>query len=362
MCTACLDGEYPPPPSPDEPRRQPEWEEIDAAGRAFVAATPTVDMHAHPGRFFLAKESSGTALAAEMGAPFVERSLGEMRSGGVAAVMFATVADHILLERSDRGLRAAREFAPGEAYRDHRRQLQVFAEIGAHSDIRTVTDAAGVRAARRDGAIAAMLSIEGGDFIEDRLDRIAEARVGGVRAITIIHYHVNRIGDTQTEPASHGGLTPLGAEIVAAMESAGILVDLAHASSATCNDVFAVATRPVIMSHSNLRRAGQDHPRLVDLAAARCVVESGGMLGAVPAGFNQNSFEDYLDTICDMVERLGIDHVGIGTDMDYTYRPVMTGYAEWPRLAGALLARGMNADEVGAVMGGNMLRLLGERA
>ena len=361
MCTVCLEGELSPSPPPAESRRDRERDEVDAIGRAFVAATPTVDMHAHPGRFFLTKESSGTALAAQLGAPFVERSLSEMRRGGVAAVMFATVADHILLEQSDRGLRAAREFAPGEAYRDHQRQMQVFAEITEHNDVRKVTNAADVRGAQR-GIIATMLSIEGGDFIEDRLDRIAEARAAGVRAITIIHYHVNKIGDTQTEPASHGGLTPLGAKIVGAMEAAGILVDLAHASSATCRGVFDVANRPLMMSHSNLRRAGQDHPRLVELETARCIVDSGGMLGAVPAGFNQNSFEDYLDTICDMVERLGIDHVGIGTDMDYTYRPVMAGYLEWPRLAGSLLGRGMNAQEVGAVMGGNMLRLLGEQA
>lgn len=357
MCLACLDGELTPAGGRSAPPGDADRALVES-GERFLAKHATLDIHAHPGRFFLTGETSGTRLAADLGEPFVAQAIADMRAARLAGVIVATVADHVLLEATDRGLRAVREFRPGEAYADHQRQVAVVAQFADGDRIRLAGDAAGVRAAHRDDATAVLLSIEGGDFVEDRIDRIARARAAGVRSITIIHYHVNRIGDTQTEAPVHGGITPFGREVVRTMERAGIVVDLTHASAAVCEDVARLATKPFIMSHSNLRRAGQDHPRLVDYDQARLVAESGGVLGAVPAGFNQRGFGDYIDTVCDMAGRLGVDHVAIGSDMDYTFRPVLDTYRLWPTLAGSLLHRGISEGDVAKIMGGNMMRLL----
>ncbi|HEX7781260.1 MAG TPA: membrane dipeptidase [Sphingobium sp.] len=360
MCGRCIEGSVPDSRRGDDTGE--DWREASEAieiGRAFLARHPTVDIHAHPGRFFFDGETSGTSLVQHLGEPFIDRSLDEMRAGNISAVMFATVADHVLLELSDRGLRAVRDYRPGEAYLDHKRQMSLLAQIGSRAGIRLAASSGDVLAARAADQIAALLSIEGGDFIEDRLERIEEAAAAGVRSITIIHYNINQIGDTQTESDVHGGLTSFGRDVVTTMERTNVIVDLAHASRSTCVDVAGLATRPFIMSHTNLKRGDQSHPRLVDLDMARLVVDSGGLMGAVSAGFDQDGIDDYLDTICDMVDRLGIDHVAIGTDMDYTYKPVLEGYRQWPLLIGKLLGRGMAEMELAKIAGGNMLRLLG---
>lgn len=331
---------------------------VEVEGQTFLRSHPTVDMHAHPGRFFLEGEQSGTALAAQLGTPFMTQAINDIRAGGVTAILFATVADHLLLEQTENGLRAVRDFKPGEAYDDHLRQIRAFRELAAESGLRIGDNIQSVNTAHRDREPLAFLSIEGGDFIEDKLERIQEAHRAGVRTITVVHYRANQIGDTQTEDAVHGGLTGLGKAIIAELEATGIIVDLSHASFATCAAIARVATRPALLSHSNLKQPGQRHPRLIGLELARMVTDSGGLIGAVPAGFDQFSFDDYVDTICYMIDSLGIDHVGIGTDMDYTYRPVLDNYRQWPRLAGSLLRKGLHADELAKVMGGNMLRML----
>jgi membrane dipeptidase len=87
------------------------------------------------------------------------------------------------------------------------------------------------------------------------------------------------------------------------------------------------------------------------------VTEAGGLIGALPAGAGETRFVDYVDTIFRAVDDLGIDHVGVGTDMDFTFKAVLDDYRDWPLVPAALLARGMGSSEVAKVMGGNFLRL-----
>ena len=93
------------------------------------------------------------------------------------------------------------------------------------------------------------------------------------------------------------------------------------------------------------------------------MTERGGIVGAVPAGFGgQERFTDYVDTLMRMIDLLGIDHVAIGTDMDFTFRPVFTSYRDWAAIPASLLARGLKADEVAKLIGGNFLRVFGAKA
>lgn len=345
----------------DAPAVQPRAPSVDrerrAAGAAFLRRYPTFDLHAHPGRFFMAGAQPG-AFVASYPPPDPERAIADMLHGGLAGAMFATVADLAVLGKTERGLGATRAFAPGEAHEDHLRQIGAARALFDANDIAPGRSGADIRAAHRSGGLAGFISVEGGDFIEDRLDRIAQAAALGVRSITIIHYRVSQIGDTQTEAPVHDGLTPLGRATIRAMEDAGMLVDLSHASFDTVKQATAIATRPMLLSHSNIGPVAGPHPRLISLDHARLVTATGGVVGCVPAGFAQASFDDFVETILRMIDRLGVDHVAIGTDMDFTYRSVLPSYRDWPALAGTLLARGLTEDEAAKVMGGNAMRIL----
>lgn len=119
-----------------------------------------------------------------------------------------------------------------------------------------------------------------------------------------------------------------------------------------------MATQPMVLSHSNIASTGGSHPRLVSPNIARLIAQTGGLIGCVPAGFAQSSLDDYVDTIFRTIDTIGIDHVAIGTDMDFTYRSVLPSYRDWPALAGTLLARGLAEHEAAKVMGGNAIRIL----
>jgi membrane dipeptidase len=332
-----------------------------AAGQAFLRRHPSVDIHAHPGRFFLRDLRAQTPTTKAFGEPFEAKALAAMAQGQVTAALFNCVADTLLLEASPtRGMVFSREFAPGEAWADYRRQigaLQALVKTGAALPGRTPKDIARALATHRT---AAVFAVEGGDFIEDRLDRVHLAQADGVRSITIVHYHPNQIGDPQTEAPRTPGLTPVGRSVVREMNKAGIIIDLAHASFGVTRDTVEISDRPVMLSHTNLKRPDVDHPRLVSVEHARLVASHGGIVGSVPSGIGQKTVSDWIESILRLVDVVGPDHVAIGTDMDANYMPVFTDYGQWGLIPAALLARGMGEADTAKIMGGNFLRVFGE--
>ena len=330
-----------------------------AAGQAFVLKHASVDIHAHPGRFFLRGLAKQNATTRAMGAPFEAKALADMAVGHVTAALFNCVSDAVLLEASRTGgLAAAREFEPGEAWADYQRQIGVLKALVAKGDAAPGRTAHDIANALAVGRTAAVFAVEGGDFIEDRLDRIRTAYADGVRAVTIVHYHPNQIGDPQTQAPRYPGLTPLGRDIVRALNKTGIIVDLAHASLGVTRDAVEVATRPMMLSHTNLKRPDVDHPRLVSVEHARLVSTHGGIVGSVPSGIGQKTVAEWIESILRLVDAVGVDHVAIGTDMDANFMPVFAEYADWPIIPAALLAHGMGEPEVAKIMGGNFLRVL----
>src|SRR5258708_16745587 len=150
------------------------------------------------------------------------------------------------------GLRGAGEWAPGEAYADYQRQVaELKALLANHALTRGLTPA-DIEAAHRHHATAAVFAVEGGDFIEDRIDRVHEAFRDGVRAVTLVHYHVNQIGDIQTESPFHVRLTALAKSLLAEMNRTGIIIDLAHATFPVTKDVLAASAHPLIIPHTTL--------------------------------------------------------------------------------------------------------------
>ena len=330
-----------------------------AAGAAFLSRHPSVDVHAHPGRFFLRDLARQNATTRAMGAPFEAKALTDMSVGRVTAALFNCVSDAVLLEQTKTGgLGAAREFEPGEAWADYQRQIRSLKALVARGDAAPGRDGRDIARAMAAHRTAAVFAVEGGDFIEDRLERVHTAYADGVRSVTIVHYHPNQIGDPQTESPRFPGLTPVGKDVVRELNKAGIIVDLAHSSLGVTRDAAAIATRPMMISHTNLKRPEVDHPRLISVEHARLVTGHGGIVGSVPSGIGQKTVAEWITSILRLVEAVGVDHVAIGTDMDANFMPVFADYADWPLIPAALLAQGMHEAEVAKVMGGNFLRVL----
>ena len=320
---------------------------------------PWVDVHAHPGRCFLAGLGADSLLVQLLGPDALGAGLTAARDEGMAAVSVATVADlAVLAPTADGGLHAGRPFEPGEARADHDRQLDGLLAVVATTGAPLARTAADVERAHRAGQTAVLLTCEGADFLEGDLEGLAAAHAVGMSSLTLVHYRVNELGDIQTEPPVHGGLTDFGRAVVAGCNELGVVIDCAHATAATTLDVLAVSTAPVMISHSHLDHADRHHPRLLSDDHARAVADAGGLVGAWPSGVTSRTIDDFVDEIVRLVEVIGVDHVAIGTDLDANYQPVVTAYGELGTVAGGLARRGLGPAEIDQVMGGNALDLL----
>ncbi len=331
-----------------------------AAARQLLARHPAFDAHAHPGRSFVdgAQNLSGLVwIYARLGS-FEDDTIADMRAGGLAAAAFAAVADFQALGLQGEGLAAVRAFEPGEAWASYRRQigrLQGLATRGLVFPVKSVADVAAARAA---GKVGALLTVEGGDFLEGRVDRVAQAYADGVRSITLMHYRNNELGDIITGDPVHKRLTAAGVAVVREMNRLGMLVDVAHASEATALGAIDASTQPVIASHVHVH-GKTTHPRFISPDLMRAVVaQGGGLVGAWPAGIGIVDLRGFIDRALELVERAGIDHVCLGTDMDANYKPVFDTYAHLPHFVAGLAQRGLAESDIAKLIGGNYLRLL----
>ena len=324
-----------------------------------MTRAPWIDVHAHPGRCFLAGLDGTDPMVGALGGQDVMTAVSRARAAGLAAITLSTVADlRVLTADPVKGLHASRPFRPGEASDDHRRQLAGLGRLAAGLNLDVAVTAADIEAAHADGRIAVLVSCEGGDFLEGRLEPLAEARAAGASSLTLVHYRVNEIGDVQTEAPVHGGLTEFGREVVAECNRLGVIVDCAHATFETTVGVLEVSRDPVMISHSHLDHADRPHPRLLSPDHARAVASAGGLIGAWPSGVTSASLSDFADEVVRLADLAGVDHVAIGTDMDANYRPVLDSYADFAGLEELLADRGVTTAEADKILGTNALRLL----
>jgi len=330
------------------------------AARDLLARHPSVDAHAHPGRSFVhgAENLSGLVwLYAKLGS-FEEESIAAMRAGRLSATAFAAVSDFQALGLEGEGLAAVRAFEPGEAWASYRRQiarLQSLADRGLVLPIRTGAD---IAQARSQGKVGALMAVEGGDFLEGRPERVAQAYADGVRMITLVHYRRNELGDIITGAQPQGRLTEQGVAVVREMNRLGMLVDVAHASEATALDAVQVSGKPVIASHVHVHGEVR-HPRFISAELARTIAQKGGgVVGAWPAGIGITDLRGYVDRTLELVGVVGIDHVCLGTDMDANYKPVFDSYTKLPYFVAGLAQRGLTEADIARLIGGNFIRLL----
>jgi len=227
--------------------------------------------------------------------------------------------------------------------------------------IRTAADLAAYdadRAARPD-ITAGLLAIEGAHALDGdpaNVDVVADA---GFRMMGPAHFFDNVFAGS-AHGVEKGGLTDLGREMVRRMEGRSMLVDVAHASSATVDDVLAMAQRPVIASHTGLRGVVDSVRNLTD-EQAQGIAETGGLLGIGfwPTVCGGATAGDIARAIAHAIGVAGIEHVALGSDFDGAV-PVPFDSTGLVLLTDALIDAGLDDDAIRKVMGGNVHRLLAE--
>ena len=298
----------------------------------------------------------------------------KMERGGLRAVVFIAyvpqgkrdAAGHAAAaERAEAMLRHIRGRADGEARR-------------------FCATAAEVEAAHEAGALAVLSAVENGYAMGGDLGAVARWRALGACYLTLTHDGHNDLADSARPrqalgdvEAEHGGLSALGREAVAALNRAGMMVDVSHVSKAGMLQAAEVSRSPVVATHTACR-ALRDHPRAIDDEQLDALRRVGGLiqvtavsafLRAPPPGPDggppvanaaiEASVEDMADHVDHAVRRIGVEHVGVSSDFDGGGG--LRGWenaAETGGLTAALRSRGYGEREVGLLWSGNFLRVM----
>jgi len=322
-------------------------EDLDPRVPALLAAATSVDFHSH------------AAGASNARVPRFDLA-DHMRRGHLSAVCLCHSADGPVIHRPASGgrIRQYRDPAPGELHAHTERRLAFMDALVAQHGMTRVLTPDDLEAARAAGRPALIGNIEGCQFMEGHLERVAEVYERGIRHLQLVHYLPSDLGDQQTEDPRWGGLSPLGADVVRECNRLGIVVDVAHGTFALVQQVAAVASVPFVLSHTSLARGPlTSYTRLISTDHARLMAQVGGVIGVWPSGFSFVDARDWVGGIARMVDAAGVDHVGIGTDMEGGVSEVWDDYADLPAVADLLLRQGFSPAEAGQLLGGNYVRV-----
>jgi microsomal dipeptidase-like Zn-dependent dipeptidase len=214
-----------------------------------------------------------------------------------------------------------------------------------------------LRAAEEPGIVGGVLAIEGAHALGPELDGLDAVEAAGYRMVGLAHFFDNTYAGS-AHGVVKGGLTALGRKLVKELEARSMIVDLAHASTKTIDDVLAVAARPVVASHTGVRGVADNARNLPD-EQLRGIAATGGMVGIGfwPTACGGEDAASIARSIVYAAGVAGIDHVGLGSDFDGGV-PVPFDASGLVLITDGLLAEGLDEMSIGKVMGGNAVRLL----
>ncbi len=334
-------------------------------------------------------------------------SVQKMQDGGLDAAFMIVYTPQG--EMNDAGVAKAREIAETR-YKAIMRLTEKYADQLALA--RTAKE---VRAIHQSGKKAILLGMENAFPLGNSIDDLAMWEKRGVRYLGITHMGHNQFADSSNPSYSrgetkalYGGLSPLGKELVVALNKAGIMVDVSHTSKDTMMQAVALSKVPVIASHSGVK-ALVDNPRNLDDEQLKALAAKGGVIQIVAYGGylknltpEQQAFKmkvrkemgleddmaflsmdeetealfdkkmeaakalgpaanvgDLVDHIDYVVKLVGIDHVGIASDFDGGGK--IEGWwdvSETPNVTKELVKRGYSQADIEKIWGGNLLRVL----
>jgi microsomal dipeptidase-like Zn-dependent dipeptidase len=228
--------------------------------------------------------------------------------------------------------------------------------------VRTASDLKRVLALRErrpagERPVAALLGIEGAHALEGSLENVDGLYEAGFRMVSLQHFFDNRLGGS-LHGQSDEGLSDFGRAVVRRLEKHRMIVDVSHSSPAVVNDVLAMVSRPVVVSHTGLYGACET-PRNLSDAQMKRIAEAGGLvaIGYWDAAVCDISPEGVVRTLRYAIDLLGVDHVALGSDFDgATFTSFDT--SEIAALTQTMLRSGFTRDEIRQVMGENTVRYL----
>jgi len=262
-------------------------------------------------------------------------------------------------------------------------------------------------AAKEKGLVGLALGMENGSPLEGKLDNLGFFYKRGIRYITLAHALSNQIADSSyDENRRWHGLSPFGKDVVKEMNRLGIMVDISHVSDEAFYQVLEISSAPVIASHSSARSFTPGFERNMSDDMIRALAAKGGVIQinfgssfltraanewsmarqeaqeawAAETGFAEESEEakawdaayvadhplpyatlsDLADHFDHVVELVGADHVGVGSDFDGVGDSLPTGIKDvsfYPALVEELLRREYSVQQIEAILGGNLLRV-----
>lgn len=263
--------------------------------------------------------------------------------------------------------------------------------VAEHPDlVMRIDSIADIEEQRRTGKIGFILGIQNADHFRTVADVKTFYHLG--QRVSQLTYNSRNLIGTGSTDRKDGGISDFGVSIIAEMNKLGMAIDVSHCGDQTTLDAFDISSKPVLITHSNVRALAKGHPRCKNDEAIKKMAKSGSVMGITAVrnfvtAAEPTTIEHYVNHIDYVAKLVGIDHVGIGTDADLNgyddlpapaYKALKEGYKasygfrekidieglDHPKkmfdLADALIRRGYSNDNIRAVLGGNFKRVLGD--
>lgn len=270
------------------------------------------------------------------------------------------------------------------------RRFEAYADL-----IRPVHDMADIRRAKEEGRVGVYFGAQNCSPIEDDIDLVAIFRRLGLMIMQLTYNNQSLLA-TGCYEAEDTGITRFGREVIDEMNRQGMVIDMSHSGERSTLEAIEISSRPITISHANplfFHEAKRNKSERV----LRALAESDGMLGLstyamhLPGG-SACTLDAYCDMIARTVDLMGIEHVGVGTDLcqkqptetltwmrngrwsrtldfgegsadapGWPEQPAwFAGASDYPNLTAGLLARGFEPSEIARIMGENWLTFLDE--
>jgi membrane dipeptidase len=379
----------------------------DAAREAAGARDPAevhrravaIDMHADTAQFMV---DEGADINSRLTTTHLDAV--RMREGGLDAQFFS-----IWVEPEVYGFKGERAVARAD---EQVKAVRALAEEHPETWV-LATTAEDVRRAAREGKLAALLGLEGGYAIDEKLESVGRYYKMGVRYMSPTwSYSLSWAGSSGDLAGRNLGLNDFGRQVIREMNRLGMMVDVSHVSDKTFRDIVETSTKPVVATHSNCRAIANVARNLTD-EQIQAIAKTGGVVSVVfypafvePGWMERKERLDHeiatlvreagrraegrgsfrriardrvrereyarrlstpgvarvVDHIDHIVKLVGVEHVGVGSDFDgIQATPAgLSSVADLPNLTAELLRRGYSEEDVAKILGGNILRVMEE--
>jgi membrane dipeptidase len=261
--------------------------------------------------------------------------------------------------------------------------------------------------AAKSGLMGLAMGMENGSPLAGKLENVAFFKQRGVNYITLAHSLSNHISDSSyDEERKWNGLSPFGKQVVAEMNRQGVMIDISHVSDEAFWQVLELSSTPVIASHSSPRHFTPDWERNMSDEMIKALADKGGVIQInfgssfltqearlwydemddvreaflEENGFDEDSEEaelfeksyreahpfpfatmdDLVATFQHVIDLVGVEHVGIGSDFDGVGDSLPAGIkdvSDYPNLIEALLRLEYSIEDIAKIMGGNLMRV-----